>query len=89
MTMAKLLTLVAVLAVALSLSGLMVYSAINVHVRLNPELEQRAIAYLREQERRTEYGRQVDAANKAAEENIHIPLGLPPVKLDFSKPPHK
>jgi hypothetical protein len=89
MTMGKLLTLVAVLAVALSLSGMMIYSTMDVRVRLNPELEQRAIAYLREQERRTEYGRKVDAANKAAEQNLNIPLDLPPAKLDFSKPPHK
>jgi hypothetical protein len=91
MTMGKLLTLVAVLAVALSLSGMVIYSAIDVRVRLNPEIERLTLEYLRDQEQRREYGRKVDAANKAAEQNFRIPIEelSKPAKLDFSKPPHK
>lgn len=63
MVMGKLLTLVAVLSVALSMAGMMVYSAIEVRsvVRLNPEIERLAIDYLRDQERRREQARKVDA----------------------------
>jgi hypothetical protein len=90
MAMGKLLTLVAVLAVALSLAGLMIYSTIEVRaaVRLNPELERLAVEYLRKEEQRREHGRKVDEANRKAERDVVIPMPTqPPLRLNL--PPSK
>ena len=43
-------------------------------LRLDPELQRLAIDYLRAEEQRREYGRKVDAANRAAEQNFKLPI---------------
>ena len=76
-------------AVMVAASGMMLHSVSEIQstVRLNPELERLAIAYLRDQEQRREYARKVDQANWAAEQNLKLPLDLPPVQLNFDTAP--
>ena len=77
-------------------SGSMIYSIIETRstVHLDPELERLAIAYFRDQEQRRAHAQTVDAANKAAEEKLVIPVpsqsrefdALPPLEIPASTP---
>jgi hypothetical protein len=79
MTMSKLLTVAAVLAVALSMAGYMVYSTTELRavVRLNnPELEHVALAYFKEEVRRQEEVRKMPSDAQ----------GNPVIRLEFPTP---
>jgi hypothetical protein len=87
--------IIASLSMAVS-SGTMIYSVIvpRQEAHINPELERLALAYFQDQEERRTYGRTVDAANHAAEENLVIPLpsqshefdALPRLEIPASTP---
>jgi len=76
--------ILASLSMAIS-SGTLVHSLAQPRqeIHLDPELERLALAYLQDQEERRAYVRKVDAANRAAEQNLVIPADLPPADLNF------
>jgi hypothetical protein len=79
---------VAILSLAIS-TGTMVYSVRETRTqRINPELERLALAFFKAEEERRAHGRQVDAANARAEENIVVPLPTPTLP-DFGVPPKR
>lgn len=90
--MSKFVSLIAPLIVAGAIilaSSMMIHSVLEARavVRLDPELQRLAVAYLRDQEERREHSRMVDAANLAAEQNLNPRVDLPRVDLKINDAP--
>ena len=72
--MTKLSPLIAALALLMASATMIYVIEVRSVVRLDPELERLAIAYLREQAQRSEYIRKADQANRNAEREMVLPM---------------